>query len=1159
MVLTGVFASQAIDKSGEVLDVESADISSLKEGKGFVNFEHKLPEKYAQEESPTPDSAEEVVGKVIFAKKIMSEDDASDEDQRKFWKRFKLPIIYGAIRLFDAAGHKHAQAIAAMVRDAVANNEPLEVGFSVEGAVLNRKGMELKESVVRGVALTVKPCNATAGSELMYDPLAPEGFVVMPKGRIMHKNEDPTKVHLSGTIAIYGPELMKALSAGSYDASPGSLTGGAALQREHVATAKAARRDWPKGQVKFRPFLKKYFEKSNISDVSDEFLDHYSDLVESEYWRVKKSEEVIEDLKKAGKWKYNKDTQMLHLEAKPEIQLDPKKKGARFPKDADSLGAVPQPVGPLTNNGKPVKPNPKLKDPVFDDKTGTLHMPEGSFKVYIPSRDTPEIAKAFDGLMNDPKIEKFHGYAMQNWSKAHKLLKAGRLPPEVAMHAVLFSNLSPNTPVPNQELMYGHLVDSMKATGQTPLTEGWSGVRQDWLNRDQPQKFPDHSPQHWKRLEDSLRIGGDSKGTNRQAGDIGSFMLADSKFDNMTRYSKLHGGLMDLLARHKGNSQAAAEEMMFHHYEKRKHDNRRRLGLEAGRPDIGEYPGLPVAGLAPKTARYALAMMGGGNVHVPDTHFVRNLFGLNREQDGATIDRIKKYLWNSKNTPLLNGIDRYYAQNHDAVRHMLNHPKWGSVFEKPEDAIFPAFWKHWMAIVPHEKARGHSINGYNELTDHRPFWEAVAPHMKKSELGDVARHTATQHAQWQLQYGEQPAMMLYYVHLLPKLLEAGATREAGNVVRKAQALQVDALAKGFTPGTQAKFDTLQDEEAKPITYQNRQVVPGHGVDEKSGNGYHLLGVTASEFHAIPDNKSPHDYQPEDLVRIPKTSPLNVVKFPESVDHPAVVDADKHGIGLYTPQARELAHGFNFENRSSKQATGGFTLHSGDAYWAKGPKGQHVYVKSTVHSPHRSGEHPWNEARREGAYYDIAHNVFGLGHLLPTVANVIHPKTGREYALVEHVEGQDGDDISTNTMNKVPTDTVHQAAIMNTIMGNNDRHGGNFRVDDKGNMKLIDHNLWGDATNWDWPYYMTSKSTNQPLSPAVQKWVAGLDKEALGVYLMKHHAPPAKVDAAVRRLESLQTRLRGGQAHQSIGELAHGLNTGVQRLPPSDTSSDSESY
>lgn len=1180
MLLDGVFASEAIDSSGEIINIEGMDISTFDEGKGLCNWEHK--------DSSGDSNGQEIVGKVIYARKIYDADDCLDDRQKMFWSRTKLPFLYGVIRLYDGAGHDGAKAIAASIRDSVANNEPIVVGFSIEGATLSRDGNKLKTTVARLVALTTKSCNKQSVSGVMADPNAPEGFSKNPESAVARKSlVDPLNMRLGGSETEYGVDMLKALSAGSYNGPPSSLTGGAALQvedRSLKAVAKAAARDWPKGQVKFRAFLKKYLEKSEFNDVSDEFLDHYSDLVESDYYRVKKSTEVIASLKKAGKWQFNKETGMLHLDGKPDVFVDPKKKAA--PKEAPT-GAAP---APITNNGAPVKPNPKLAGPKFDEKKGVLHLPEGSFQVYIPSRDKPEHRDAFHHIMNDPKVEQFHGYAMSNWLKAHQLFREGRTPPEVAMHSVLLSNMSPNTPVPNQELMYSHLVDSMKQTGESPLTPGWDSMKQDWLNRDQPQKFPDHSPEHWKRLESSLRLKNDSKDTGRKEGDIGGFMMPGNKWDNMTKYAKMHGDLMDLVQRHKGNARTAVAEMMFHKNEQTKWNGRRRLSLAQGKADPGEYPGMSIAGLAPKTARYAMAMMGGGNIQIPDTHFVRNLFGLNRNLDSGSIELIKKAMWNPRNSHILDAVDRYYGKNHDAVQHLLQHPQWGKQFRNPEDAIFPAFWKHWMAIVPHEQARGHQSYGYNELTDHRPYFEAIAPYLKKSEGSGLAMETAKQHAAWQLQYGEQPAMMLYYRYLLPKLLEAGGQREAQTMVRKAQELQIELLAKNdSSPGPidkahsaaisaddraqaalgagpkanatairQADYSAAKRGiEDRPVTYQNRQVKPGLGIHEKTGESFHILGATPTDFHVIPERLNPHGgWSDKDLMRIPKTDNLRVVNFPESVDNPSVVDADKHGLGIYTDKARQLAHGFDFEARSRRQLSSwGITAENGDAYWAKGPQGQHVYVKSTIGS--RSGEHPWNEARREAAYYDLAHNFFGLGHMVPTVAAVQHPKTGREYALVEHVPGQDVDELGIDAIRNLPHDQVHKAAIMNLILGNGDRHSGNVRINPNDNrMYLIDHNLWGSpgALNHSPAYLKTFNANDVPIHPEALSWVNSLDQNRLRTELMKHHVPADYVDDAVKRLDYFQKNAATDPSfHESFANAMYDFAaSGVKYIPGNDS-------
>ena len=1164
-LLDGVFASQAIDSSGEVLDIKGMDVSDFDEGKGLANYEHQEDERSPKTKDGKP-HGDEIVGKVIYTKKIFKEDDCSNDRERLFWKRTKLPFLYGVVRLYDAAGHDGAKALAASIRDSVANNEPIIIGFSIEGTTLEKKGNTLKSTIGRLVALTKKPCNKQAISGILADPHAPDGFSKNPENAKTYlKTENPLRQRLGGSETVYDVAMLKAMSAGSYNASPSTLTGGAALQVEDKtlkSMAMAAKRDWDK-TGKFKDYLKSRLDKADLGDVSDEFLNHYSDMVEAHHYKIKKSEEVVAELKKAGKL--------------PKVAALPKPK----PKAEDFW---------LTNNGVPVKPNKKVLEPKFDENSGTLHMPHGSFKVYIPGQDHPDMAAKFHQILNDPKVDQFHNYAMENWSKAHQLLKAGKLPPEVAMHSVLFSNLSPNTPVPMQEHMYGHLVDSMNATKQNPLTGNWADVKQDWLDRDQPQKFPDHSPEHWKRLEGALRLKNDSKTTGRVTGrvkgDIGSFMLANDKFDNMTKYKDMHAKMQDLLQRHKGDSRSAVEEMMFHKNEQVKWNNRRRIGLGQGKPDMGDYPGMSIAGLAPKTARYALAMMGGGNIHVPDTHFTRNLFGLNRNMDTNTIQAIKNVMWEPRNSHILSGIDRYYAKNHPAVEHMVQHPKWGHLFANREDAVFPAFWKHWMAIVPHEQARGHKVNGYNELTDHRPFWEAIAPYMKKTE-GDpssLPMQTAKQHAEWQLQYGELPAMMMYYRHLLPQLLGAAAQRQAPALVHKMEELQVEILAKATRTDISRLHDAAKAAEAgvahnkevgfpgpKPaamagemaigmgvvnrqptVTFQNRTVKTGKATVKGDGKDtfYHLVGHSPTHLIGVEnkDNRPiPSGWDQNDLVKIPRDHPgLRVTEYPETQDEPNVVNADIHGVPGFVnhPETRALAHGFDFGHQSETPGGSHSGIAAAHSFWGKDPTGKHVYVKGQFAAMGRGGEGPWNTARKEGAYHNIAKDFFGMGKYVPNVAVVRHPATGQEHAIIQHVEGgKHGDSIDDHkrvaalqAMNQ--NGDLHKSAAMNFILNNRDRHSGNWlytKSDPKGEydgIKLIDHNLFGDQPEENgWhsdPWYLSEELYNDPqhgpkavMHPEAQKWLQSLDANELRNHLMKNGMPPRSIEVSVNRLNRLK--------------------------------------
>ena len=157
MVIDGILASEAIDTSGEILDVDGCDISDLQNGTGVLNFEHK------------GDDPMGILGKIIYAKKIKHIDDYSNERERAYWSQIKIPFIYGQAELFDGENHPGAVAAAAIIRYYHKRREPLLARFSIEGTTLERKGNVLKRSVARKIALTLKPCNRSCYSGVLRD------------------------------------------------------------------------------------------------------------------------------------------------------------------------------------------------------------------------------------------------------------------------------------------------------------------------------------------------------------------------------------------------------------------------------------------------------------------------------------------------------------------------------------------------------------------------------------------------------------------------------------------------------------------------------------------------------------------------------------------------------------------------------------------------------------------------------------------------------------------------------------------------------------------------------------------------------------------------------------------------------------------------------
>lgn len=159
--IDGIAACQAIDSSGEILDIEKLDISSLGAEDSVFNYEHK-----------SKDNPSQVVGKVTFAKKIMKKSDCSNDRQRYWWNKVKVPFIYAKGELFDAEGHRGAEEVAAIFRYKNKNKGKKArslMGWSIEGGTMDRDGIMLGHSLARDIAITVKPCNKTCHAEIIED------------------------------------------------------------------------------------------------------------------------------------------------------------------------------------------------------------------------------------------------------------------------------------------------------------------------------------------------------------------------------------------------------------------------------------------------------------------------------------------------------------------------------------------------------------------------------------------------------------------------------------------------------------------------------------------------------------------------------------------------------------------------------------------------------------------------------------------------------------------------------------------------------------------------------------------------------------------------------------------------------------------------------
>lgn len=153
--IDGVASSQAIDTSGEIVDIRGLDTSSLVGA--ALNWEHesKLPAQ--------------VVGKILEAHKIFSKEDCQNDRHLYYWNKCQIPFLYVMGRLFDDKKASSKEVAALFQDDAEHPSEPDMVGFSVEGSKIPGaiKGIVITRSIARKITITNLPCNKTCIAEIM--------------------------------------------------------------------------------------------------------------------------------------------------------------------------------------------------------------------------------------------------------------------------------------------------------------------------------------------------------------------------------------------------------------------------------------------------------------------------------------------------------------------------------------------------------------------------------------------------------------------------------------------------------------------------------------------------------------------------------------------------------------------------------------------------------------------------------------------------------------------------------------------------------------------------------------------------------------------------------------------------------------------------------
>ncbi len=1141
MVIDGIAASSAIDSSGEVLDIQGLDISDLENGLGVLNYEHRGDKDDGA-------SANDVVGHITYAKKIFDEKDCSNDREREYWEKVGLPFVYIQGELYNGEKHQGAEAVAALIRYYQRRKLPILMRYSIEGSTLEREGNVLKHTLARRVALTLKPCNRTCVSGVLKDDEEDGETTSAEKLEELLRSEDPNRQILGSYELEYRPVvtdatdmlsdaleslreingLAKALSAGGYGGTaPTNLTGGSALQCEdvspHKGSALAAYRDWDR-RSDFRKFL-----KMRVPDASPDFVDHFINLIDD--YEIKKARALEDELLKAVTGQKTPKTPVIE-DTSFDFGANVGKAKAKNPSPPKPMTAPADEEPKLTNltvRGVALKPNPTQKGLVFDYQKGILHTPFGSLPAYSANQN-PKDLKLLNEILNDKDIEKFHNYAMENWGRVHALLKAGKLPSKMVQHAVLLALHSPAKPVPMTEMLYAHTVDAMNKLQMDITHPDSHKVVADLMSRDRTQKWPEKSKDHWKRIGHEL---------TDESGRIHSFMISPGDQSYISNYHLGHQALVDVINRHGINTHGAVDELMTAKLDSKLWDAKRKRHIAAGKGDLGPFPGgeqgaPKITGLGTKTYRYALGMLGAGAGTVNDTHFMRYMFGLDPAHDEHSITWLKLALANDRNHEVMKGIDKWYETNSPVVDNVFNHPKYGHIFAgNKSQALFGAFWKNWMAILPHEAARGITSEGSNTHTDHKPYWEATqemvdAAHgMGKSEDDintPLTVRTAALHRDWIKKYGEVPASMMYYAYIVPQLLHEH-NREQAIDKMEAAATGLRGLRKDEDKQAEVSAPAVVPPEPKEFHFHGQKVIPGKmelSFGPFKGNGLHVLGADQSHYFVIPSGGN--ESQINKVARDHEGKLYKITQQPIPVIPRITVKANEHGnpnLNLY-PEQDKLIHGLELSHKmdAPDHTQEGITAFKDTAGWYDG-NGQFGYVKPNLHD-----ENEMSGPRRDTAFWLASRDFFGTGAHVPVTAAFRHPKTGEEMSVINRVndaEHMDYGDVHRAIHDSLHDDgTLDRLAATDFILGNPDRHTGNYVLtpDTAPYLHMIDN------TRAFWPRRpiipeFLHNYQEQPWHPQAQSWLHGLNPAVLGDKLLSYGVHPDQVKKSVSRLVYLQ--------------------------------------
>ncbi len=277
--------------------------------------------------------------------------------------------------------------------------------------------------------------------------------------------------------------------------------------------------------------------------------------------------------------------------------------------------------------------------------------------------------------------------------------------------------------------------------------------------------------------------------------------------------------------------------------------------------------------------------------------------------------------------------------------------------------------------------------------------------------------------------------------------------------------------------------------------------------------------------------------------------------PQSLyDDPKLVDAKAHAIHprFNGPEQEAMINGLDLNERHEDPAQRGVTTGTRILPHKDGHK---LVVKNSDfgsdYERFARGHQDQNfgSAKREVTYHNLANDFFGMGKYVPTTASFkddgkemsamkVADASHAAHHLVPHAN-EDGHAVISDHYHKTlkgmhDSGDLHKLALMNSIMGNHDRHTSNFMIDNKKpQLHMIDNGGAFDYINKDKnvvPGYIRHAHTagihqDGPLNAEAGKWLQNLDPEKAKALFKEHgmegnHAAAEGFDTKLKTLQKL---------------------------------------